>query len=286
MKLHKYDNIQSFIKETFEILLENEAQNNLLIADALGGKDVDISGWFVAAIKDNNGGILLTVISAPPYPILIYETKNIRNDKAVNLLINEIVGIDYKIKGVLAEQELSNRFAKTYQKITKNTFHKVLDMNLMICTDILKTPECSGKMRPLTEDDLFYVPYWEVEFSRECEIEGHDLTRQIQSCRNHIPKANHFIWEDKIPVSQAVNGRDTINGAVINGVYTPPLYRGRGYATSCVANLSRLLFEEGKKFCCLFADAENPISNGIYAKIGFKNACIQTELQLNEEIKC
>jgi len=84
---------------------------------------------------------------------------------------------------------------------------------------------------------------------------------------------------DGHPVSQAVHARSTRNGAVINGVYTPPNYRRKGYATSVVTELTRILLERGNKFCSLFADAENPVSCGIYRKIGYYDLCVFDDIK-------
>lgn len=62
----------------------------------------------------------------------------------------------------------------------------------------------------------------------------------------------------------------TPNGNLVNFVYTPPHLRRRGYATECVAHLSKRLLEEGNKFCFLFTDLSNLISNSIYQKIGYR----------------
>jgi predicted GNAT family acetyltransferase len=62
----------------------------------------------------------------------------------------------------------------------------------------------------------------------------------------------------------------TDNGMTVGGVYTPPELRGKGYATSCVAELSRNILQSGKKFCVLTTDLANPTSNSIYIKIGYK----------------
>ncbi len=69
---------------------------------------------------------------------------------------------------------------------------------------------------------------------------------------------------------------------MVNAVYTPPHYRGNGYASSVVAELSQILLDRGNQFCCLFADAKNPISCGIYRKIGYENQCIMDELKFRE----
>ena len=63
---------------------------------------------------------------------------------------------------------------------------------------------------------------------------------------------------------------DTKRAVAVNGVYTPPEWRRRGYATACVAELSERLLEQGFEFCVLYTDLENPTSNGIYTRIGYR----------------
>jgi hypothetical protein len=63
----------------------------------------------------------------------------------------------------------------------------------------------------------------------------------------------------------------------VGGVYTPPELRNRGYATSCVAELSRNILQSGKEFCTLYTDLANPTSNSIYMKIGYKPVCDSVE---------
>ena len=65
----------------------------------------------------------------------------------------------------------------------------------------------------------------------------------------------------------------TPNGIRVNLVYTPPEYRKKGYATSCVAALSQTLLDQGRKYCFLFTDLANPTSNHIYQTIGYQPVC-------------
>jgi uncharacterized protein len=53
-------------------------------------------------------------------------------------------------------------------------------------------------------------------------------------------------------------------------VYTPLSERGHGYATALVADLSRSLLARGRKRCFLFTDLDNPTSNAIYQRIGYR----------------
>ncbi|MEM8907874.1 MAG: GNAT family N-acetyltransferase, partial [Bacteroidota bacterium] len=78
-----------------------------------------------------------------------------------------------------------------------------------------------------------------------------------------------FVWIDQAIVSMACIARPSNHGISINYVYTPPGYRGQGYATSLVAQLSQRMLDRSFAFCTLFTDANNPTSNRIYQKIGY-----------------
>ena len=81
-----------------------------------------------------------------------------------------------------------------------------------------------------------------------------------------------FVWEDGGPASMARWAGPTPTGVRVGPVYTPPERRGRGYASACVAALSQRLLD-GRAFCALFTDLDNPVSNRIYRRIGYEPVC-------------
>ncbi|MCL2124998.1 MAG: GNAT family N-acetyltransferase [Oscillospiraceae bacterium] len=275
MRFERYADINAFSDDVLEILLENEVQNNLPVSFINNSLASDTSKWLLGAVKDDHGSILLVVARTPPFNIVLYETRNIRNDAAVKLLSDELKSMEHMVPGVVAAQGLAQRFADEY---TQNGYSLHLSMNIMrldIVTDIAKAP---GRYRTLREEDLYFVPFWERAFSEDCGTEAYEIKTIVERLRGRLGKDTHYIWVNGHPVSQAVHGRSTQNGAVVNMVYTPPHYRNKGYASSVVAELSVLLLERGNKFCCLFADAANPISCGIYRKIGYRDLCVYDEL--------
>lgn len=283
MKFEQYDDTKKFGADVIEILLRHEVQNNLPISFIKNEQELDTSNWLMTAIKSDEGNVLLTAACTPPFNLVLYETDNIANEAAVNLLSNELKSRVIKVPGVLAEQSLAQRFAEAYNE--KSSYQRNMSMNIMRLDQVADISKAPGYFRPLREEDLFFAPYWERAFGEECKVEFFDLPRHIERLKKRIDKNTHYIWEDGIPVSQAVQGRATENGAVINGVYTPPPYRGKGYASSIVAALSRMMLENGHTFCCLFADAENPISCGIYRKIGYQDQCVFDEIKFDGKQK-
>jgi predicted GNAT family acetyltransferase len=60
-------------------------------------------------------------------------------------------------------------------------------------------------------------------------------------------------------------------------VFTPPDVRGRGYAGALVGEVSARLIEEGHRFCFLYTDLSNPISNRLYRRLGYELVCESAE---------
>lgn len=62
----------------------------------------------------------------------------------------------------------------------------------------------------------------------------------------------------------------TPNGIRIGPVYTPQDERRKGYGSACTAAVSQKMLDEGRRFCFLYTDIENPTSNKIYQNIGYR----------------
>ena len=59
-------------------------------------------------------------------------------------------------------------------------------------------------------------------------------------------------------------------GKCVSSVYTPKEERGKSYAYNLIYRISRDLIDSGDKYCVLYTDDSNPISNHVYEKIGYK----------------
>jgi predicted GNAT family acetyltransferase len=56
----------------------------------------------------------------------------------------------------------------------------------------------------------------------------------------------------------------------IGGVWTPPEFRGRGYARSVVAGSRVAAGKHGVRRAALFADPANPAARAAYLALGFR----------------
>ncbi|CAM5465092.1 N-acetyltransferase domain-containing protein OS=Streptomyces antimycoticus OX=68175 GN=SSPO_024800 PE=4 SV=1 [Streptomyces antimycoticus] len=82
------------------------------------------------------------------------------------------------------------------------------------------------------------------------------------------------LWElDGRPVACAGISRTVAGMARVALVYTPPEQRGRGYAgaaTAAVSRAARLRKAAGVREVLLFADLDNPTSNALYQRLGYR----------------
>jgi len=281
MKFTKYDNLESFRADVLEVLLADEVQNNLPISFIKNERGLDTSNWLLTTIKDEVGGVLLTAACTPPFNIVMYESGNKPNDAAIKLLSDELKSLGVSLPGVLAERNLAQRFARAYVGISDFRLH--MSMNIMRLDKVNEIDNAPGFCRPLQESDLYYVPYWERSFYEDCGFDAVGIKDAANQVKARIGTNVHYIWEDGYPVSQAAGIRTTPNGGGVGFVYTPPYYRGKGYASSVVAELSQTLLEQGKKFCFLFADAANPTSCGIYRKLGYYDLCVFADIKFESK---
>ncbi|PSP08246.1 MAG: hypothetical protein BRC56_02265 [Cyanobacteria bacterium SW_9_47_5] len=130
-------------------------------------------------------------------------------------------------------------------------------------------PQVSGHLQLATHAEQQRLESWCQELIAEAldERKKGDAKSLIE---RFLYQQRLYTWQDRVPVSIVHVARFTPNGVGISGVYTPPPYRSKGYASACVAALSQSLLNLGYKSCFLITDLSNPTSNQIYQKIGYQ----------------
>jgi predicted GNAT family acetyltransferase len=101
------------------------------------------------------------------------------------------------------------------------------------------------------------------------------MTRRIEGGRI-------FVWEDPsgTPIHVTAASQPSYGVSRIGPVYTPREHRGRGVASTAVAQVSRLLRDSGEQVC-LFTDQANPTSNKIYEAIGYRRVVDMANLRVD-----
>jgi len=286
MVFRSYDDIKNFYRDTYDVLMRHEAQNliplgNIIIGSEGGDKTGwrDPAGWFMAAVSDD-AGVWMTAVMTPPHNLTLYATDNENDANVLTCLINGISETDVSIGGVMTENTLAEAFARAYAdtKAMKYRINKSLRIYELSRVDPDIRP--IGALRAARENDMAFLPYWGAGFDSDCFGSTPSINSNAEYSRYNISTGKLYILEDNgTPVSMAKINREMRTVCGVGYVYTPPYFRGRGYATSCVAAVSRLVLERGYTKCVLYTDLSNPTSNSIYQKIGYKPICDSLEIK-------
>ncbi|MEI6398134.1 MAG: GNAT family N-acetyltransferase [Pseudomonadota bacterium] len=162
--------------------------------------------------------------------------------------------------------EVVEAFAAAFGRKTSLIMH----LGAYSCASAVIPKVTTGGFRKATFDDLELLIGWNEAFSLEAMgTSGGDPRALLKTKIDH---GALFLWEDdaKRPACQTYSAAPTANGIRITGVYTPKDLRGRGYASSLVAHVTKSLLDSGYKFVFLFTDMANPTSNSIYQRIGYQ----------------
>ena len=280
MKFNLYKDIHEFYKDTYDVLMEDEGQNMILLGNIIlghEGKDKtewrDPLNWLMATVSDIEE-IKVTALMTPPHNITLYATDNIINPEAIGCLIDGL--IDYEIPGVTTEEKLAEYFAKKYASRKGLNIKTTMKQGIYELKAVNPSIKQLGRVRLLEEKDMAFFPYW-MEAFKSAETYGKTEMSMPQDANlylNRLASKKIYILEDKgVPVSMAGYTRQMQTAIGVAFVYTPHYYRGRGYASSCVAQISQMALNQGFTKCILYTDLLNPTSNSIYKKIGYEPIC-------------
>jgi RimJ/RimL family protein N-acetyltransferase len=276
MKVERFTDARGFHERVGGFLLEHETENCLMIG--LVSTLVRDPGYFrepYLAVVGERAVVAAAIMTPPRNLVLSFGAP----PGAMPLIAESLHDERPEIPGVLGPAPLSLTFAECWREVGGQDFRRGMAQRIHRLEKVRPVLATSGRLRPATEDDRDLLVEWFAAFDQEALSGPGDLEAEERSVSRYLGAEAYglWLWEDGEPVSMAGHGGPTPNGMRINAVYTPPHLRGRGYATSCLAALSRHLLEEGRRFCFLFTDLANPTSNNIYRHVGYEPVCDQDE---------
>ena len=274
MDILEYDDSAAFLERAAPQLLRNEAFGGLMygIAQRVGriaDLDADAPRPLLATVEEAGERRLLAVMT-PPHRLLLHGGRDGDDTEALEALAARLLDDGRQVPGVVGSRPLARAFAGVWTARTGQGAAAGLGLMVYELREVRDRGEAPGRLRVAVEADRQLLEAWMEAFHWDVHGRG-PKGQELTTVSRRLPKGDFRIWEvEGEPVSLAATSRPTPTGIAINAVYTPPERRGRGYATACVAALCQELLDGGRAFCTLFADLENPTSNGIYRRIGFE----------------
>lgn len=269
MQIITHDDAGTFLARAETWLLGSEAEHNLLLglAGRLRTGDHDYEDPIFLATVEDAGELLGCAWRTPPWNLGFTRMPV----EAVPLLAAAASKLYDEIPGLHGPREVAEPLAELWSAERGLAARTAMELRIFQLEAV--TPPVhpvAGALRPASDADAALLGDWARRFQDEATPGGR-RTPDMDAVVARLTRASAlYVWEDGDVVSMVAAVRPTANGICVNFVYTPPELRRRGYASACVAALSRKLLDAGRRFCFLYTDLANPVSNSIYRKIGYR----------------
>jgi predicted GNAT family acetyltransferase len=272
VQVRRFDDVVAFREVATPYLVRDEARHNLLlgISTTLMQRPDLYEAFDLWVVTDEDR---VTAVALRTHPLNLVLSRP-ANDAALDMLVDRLLQEGQLLPGVVAALPELETFVGAWTSENGVDATRVLRHGIYELREVQPIPAAPGNARLVTPDDADRVIPWIVAFAKEALPEDDDTERQIRFAESRLAAtddAGLWFWEDRgRPVSISGFGGATPNGMRIGPVYTPPELRGRGYATTLVAEQSRWLLGTGRTLCFLYADLDNPTSNALYRRIGYR----------------
>jgi predicted GNAT family acetyltransferase len=272
-RLVRYRTTAEFLRDVHDYLAVREAANSLILGLAirLVGEPHAFGSTppYFAAVFDEVGPAMVAMMT-PPYNLILSAEGKVAGE-GLELLARDLMQSELPVPGAQGPTGLAEQFAASWARLAGVTSRRGISLRLYELREVIPPRDSPGSLRVATEADMELVIAWMDAFHREAV--PHEPPSPSGLTQRRIMAGDAFLWDDNGAVSMAFKSRPTQHGISVGPVYTPPEFRRRGYATSCVAALSQQLLDAGFQYCALFTDLSNPTSNDIYQQVGYRPVC-------------
>lgn len=277
MNFKKYETKEKFMEENFPLLLQNEAENEVMISIVKQHHEAKVSKWLLGRIEDAEKVKIIFIVDDDKEGLVVYFPEGEIEKKYIDFLVDKIIDLNVDLKEILAPVEYANQISNSYiektgksiRKISNTYTYKLEELNeecvLAENEKIIKLEDEQNKMEELIK--IVKEIHTDIYNLEECSDE-----EAIKIAKIYLKKGIYLLTnetEEEI-YTQVVNVRKQINGVAIGAVITPKKFRGKGYAKKCIYGVCKRLLEEGNSFVVLHVATKNEAAIKVYERIGIK----------------
>jgi hypothetical protein len=215
-------------------------------------------------------------LHTPPAPLLLVEAPG----DAGEALAATLAARGHDPVGVTGSETTAHAFARAWAARTgagwfRHDAWRLYRLGRLEPPD----PPPSGRARtPGVADTRLLVEWWRA-FAQETGQEAGDAAADVA---DRLGYGGIRLWEvDGDAVAVAAMSHVVEGMARVGPVYTPPGRRAHGYAAAVTVAVSAAAVDAGATVVCLFADADNALTNRLYPRIGFELVDERVELHFS-----
>lgn len=224
--------------------------------------------WWV---EQPDGQVVAALMQTPPHGAYLAAD----DEAAVRALARAAWAVRPDLRSVGGPDPTAAVFADEWARCGGPPAEVVMRQRLLQVDRLVEPPQAPGRHRLAAPADVPLLRAWGEAFTDEATPGG----VRIDHVTARVAAALLHVWEvGGRPVSMAAVTQPEAGVARVQLVYTPPAERGHGYATACVAAVTREQLAEPGRTCMLYTDAANPTSNAVYERLGYRVIGTATDL--------
>ena len=262
-----HDDARAFRARAEGWLMEAEDEHNLILglSAALTGADPGRGEsrqlW---ATVEVDGDVAGCAFRTPPHKLGLTRMPV----EAAEDLARQVATRYQAIPATFGPVAVARAFGKAWSEVTGAVRADGLPQRMYRLDQVVMPTGVPGSMRPATEADLPTAHQWADDFALDA---GQEFMTTPAARERWVRQRELHFWEVQgAPVAMALATGWTPHGARVGYVFTPRDRRGNGYASALTAALSQRILDGGRRFCVLYTDATNPVSNAIYPRVGYR----------------
>lgn len=271
ISVQRFDTAKPFLSAAGPFLNEREAEHNLLFgvaASLIADPAFPSSRPYLGAMRRGDR-VVAAALMTPPWNVIVSCTDD---PDPWGALVADLDAGGFTVPGVTGPTDSAAAFATRWANAHDLEFERAIAERIYRLERVIPPSGTPGAMRIGTPADRELLVEWVDAFLAEALGRGSPDEASVLVDRSfRAGTRTWYLWEDAgRVVSLAGSTGPTPNGIRIGPVYTPPDWRGRGYASAVTAAASQAELDRGRTFVFLFTDLLNPTSNKIYQQIGYE----------------
>ncbi|NLW50795.1 MAG: GNAT family N-acetyltransferase [Candidatus Brocadiaceae bacterium] len=268
-----------FLAVAHEALEEQESANGLMLGVCkrlAEAPDAHDTPPYLATVEAA-GRLCVAAVMTPPYNVQVFQPDG-ADAGGLGPVADALQRGGWSVPGVIGTTNTAEAFAALWAGRTGAALRTTMRQGIYELRQVRPPPCPPGRFERATEEHSSLVREWASRFHEDC-FHNDECGRSLRIAEAKLQSGDVFLWVDGGEArAMAARTRPTANGQAISFVYTPPQHRRKGYASAVVARLSQLILDSGKQFCTLYTDLDNPTSNSIYRRIGYRRVAESIEI--------
>lgn len=225
----------------------------------------------MVSISSRVGELRASALRTSPHYLLVQSEPLC--EQALDLLANSLAERGFALPGVNGISDASDCFARSWERYASAAASLETRQRAYALRELKPQQTPLGKLTRAQPEQATLILEWLLAMIAETGP-ANQSAWTITEVSMLIKDGNVCLWcVGEEPAAMAFFNRHTRRSVAISGVYTDAEKRGRGFATALVAAMCGQGLAGGREFVTLFTDAENPVSNAVYQRVGFYPVC-------------